>query len=135
MCMKCDKTNFWFEKGVLFCRFEGDECKKVFNDEFLVEFFNKISTLSKGGYYPLLLDLRQLKQKYACSLIKIIANNPELKTALLSKSFVVSSYFVQFSLIASRKIHDPIIPNKVFTDYDKAIAYSTETNYIFNAPY
>ena len=92
--MKCNNVEFWFEKGVLFCRFETGECQKVFNEEFLEEFLNTISTLSNGGYFPLLLDLRQLKRKYAFSLIKIIAQNPELKSALLSKSFVVNSYVV-----------------------------------------
>ncbi|WP_308993204.1 hypothetical protein QLS71_008235 [Mariniflexile litorale] len=131
--IKCKKAKFWLKEGVLFCRFIRGECKKEFSQEFLDEHIKAITTLSNGRYYPLLIDLRQLNENYAFSVVKIIANNPELKSVILSKSFVVNSCFVQFVLVVLKRIDDPVIPNKVFRNYDTAIEYSLETNHFFNA--
>lgn len=133
--IKCRKAKFWLEEGILFCKFIKGYCKKEFREEFLEEYIIAITELSAGSYFPLLIDLRKLTEKEAFAVIKSIANNPELKSAILSKAFVVNSFFVQFTLLVLRRIHDPIIPNKIFTSYNNAIAYSLETNHLFNASY
>ncbi|MFD1161035.1 MULTISPECIES: DUF7793 family protein [Hwangdonia] len=131
--IECNKAKFWLEEGILFCKFIKGNCTKEFSEDFLEEYINAINTLSGGSYLPLLIDLRDLKEKEAFSVTTIIANNTKLKSALLSKSFVVNSYYVQFILVVLRRIHDPIIPNKIFRNYERAIAYSLETNQTFNA--
>ncbi|MBP0905679.1 DUF7793 family protein [Mariniflexile gromovii] len=131
--IKCKKAKFWLEDGVLFCKFISSECKKQFSEEFLEEYLRAITTLSDGMYYPLLVDLRQLNDHYALSVVRILAFNPEIKSEILSKSFVVNSYFVQVLLILLRGIQDPVIPNKIFTNYDSAFAYSLGINHNFNA--
>lgn len=133
--IKCRKAKFWLEDGILFCEFIAKECKNEFSEDFIEDYLEVISSLSKGGYFPLLIDLRQLKNDYAFSVVKILAKNPELKSAILSKSFVVESFLLQFILIALKIVQDPIIPNKIFRNYNKAVKYSLETNYIFNAQY
>ncbi|XMO85049.1 hypothetical protein AAFN75_09645 [Algibacter sp. AS12] len=130
---KCNKAKFWLDEGILFCKFERGECTKEFSEEFLEEYVNTITSISGGSYFPLLVDLRILKEKEAFTVIQVIANNLELKSAILSKAFVVNSYFIQLALVALRKIYDPIIPNKIFKNYNNAISYSLETNHFFNA--
>lgn len=130
--VKCRKANFWLEDGVLYCEFIPQECKGKFKKDFLEDLLNAIANLSKGSYFPLLLDLRQLNNTSALSVVKIIAKNPVLKSAILSKSFVVKSFFLQFILVVCKRIQDPVIPNKVFKSYENAVKYSEETNYIFN---
>ena len=131
--IKCRKAKVWLEDGVLFCVFIPKECDIEFKDDFIEDFLKAIVLLSNGGYYPLLIDLRQLSNASAFSVVKILAKNPDLKSAILSKSFVVSSYFMQFMILVFKGIQDPVIPNKVFRSYENAIKYSLETNYVFNA--
>lgn len=131
--IKCRKAKFWLEDGVLFCVFIPKECDNEFKDDFIEDFLKAIALLSNGSYYPLLIDLRQLSNANAFSVVKILSKSPELKSAILSKSFVVNSYFMQFMILVCKRIHDPVIPNKVFKSYDNAIKYSLETNYVFNA--
>ena len=134
MCnsVKCKKAKFWLEDGVLFCVFIPKECDNEFKEDFLEDFLNAVGLLSNGGYYPLLIDLRQLSNANAFTVVKILAKNPELKLAILSKSFVVNSFFMQFMILICKRIHDPVIPNKVFKSYENALKYSLETNYVFN---
>jgi hypothetical protein len=130
--IKCKKAEFWLEEGVLFCEFIPEECKNDFKQEFIKDFLKSIATLSNGRYFPLLIDLRQLNDKLAFSVVKLLTKNPELKSLILSKSFVVNSFFLQFGLIVLKGVQNPIIPNKIFRSYENAVKYSLETNYIFN---
>lgn len=133
--IRCRKAKFWIEDGVLYCKFIAKKCKNKFSDDFIEDYLDAITLLSNGRYYPLLIDLRKLNNNYAFSVIKILAKNPALKLAILSKSFVVKSYLIQFILIVLKVIQDPIIPNKVFRNYKKAVKYSQRTNFIFNTNY
>lgn len=129
----CKKAKFWLKDGVLYCVFIPKECEDEFKTDFLEDFLKAVATLSKGSYFPLLIDLRQLKNANAFSVVKTLSKNPELKSAILSKSFVVNTFFLQVALIVFKRIYDPVIPNKIFKSYDNAIKYSLETNYIFNS--
>lgn len=131
--IKCRKAKFWIEDGVLFCEFKNEKDKKKFNEDCLDEYIEAISTLSNDRYLPLIIDLRKLKDSYAFSIVHVLAKNPKLKSAILTKSFVVNSYFLQFLILVLRRGYDPIIPNKIFTSFERAIEYSLDTNYIFNA--
>ena len=133
--IKCRKAKFWLEDEILFCEFNSKKCKNEFNEDFIEDYLEAIATLSDGKYFPLLIDLRQLNSKYTFSVVKTLAKNSDLKSAILSKSFMIKSFFIQFKLIVMKIIQDPIIPNKVFRSYQKAVKYSLETNYIFNTYY
>lgn len=133
--IKCETAKFWIEDDVIFCKFIGKKCRKEFDEDFLEEYLKAIITLSNGKYFPLLIDLRELNDNYVFPVVRILAKHPDLKSAILSKSFVVNSCFLQFVLIALRRVHDSIIPNRIFTSYEKAIEYSLETNQIFNLQY
>ena len=133
--IKCRKAKFWLEDGILFCEFIPEECKNEFCDDFIEDYLYAVDTLSNGRYFPLLIDLRQLKDNFAFSVVKLLAKNPELKLAILSKSFVVNSFFLQLALIILKGVQDPVIPNKIFRSYVNAVKYSQETNYIFNSQY
>ena len=130
--IKCRKAKFRLEGGILFCEFMPEECKNEFSEDFIEEFLNAIARLSNGGYYPMLIDLRQLNDKYAFSVVKLLSKNPELKLAILSKSFLVNSFLLQIGLIILKGVQDPVIPNKIFRSYESAVKYSLETNYFFN---
>ncbi|MEN3323282.1 hypothetical protein VP395_06055 [Mariniflexile soesokkakense] len=131
--IKCRKAKFWLEEGILFCEFIPKECKKEFSEDFIEDYLEAIATLSNGRYFPMLIDVRQLSNAYALSVVKLLSKNSELKLAILSKSFVVNSFFLQFVLIVIKGFQDPVIPNKIFTRYENAINYSLKTNYIFNS--
>ena len=133
--IKCRRAKFWLDNGILFCEFIPKECKNEFSEDFIEDYLEAIATLSDGGYFPLLIDLRHLNNKYTFSVVKFLAKNPDLKSAILSKSFVIKSFLIQFILIVMKIVQDPIIPNKVFRSYQKAVKYSLETNYIFNTYY
>ena len=77
--IKCRKAKFWLEDGILFCEFIPEECKNEFCDDFIEDYLYAVDTLSNGRYFPLLIDLRQLKDNFAFSVVKLLAKNPELK--------------------------------------------------------
>lgn len=130
--IKCRKAKFWLEDGILFCEFITEECRNEFSEDFIEDFLKAIARLSNGGYFPMLIDLRQLNGKYVFSVVKLLSKNRELKLAILSKSFLVNSFLLQIGLIILKGIEDPVIPNKIFRSYENAVKYSLETNYIFN---
>lgn len=131
--IKCKHIELWKKDGVLFSKFMRKNGKKEFSKNCLAEYLNAITTLSNGRYLPLIIDLRKLKDKNVFSLIEILAKDPNLKSAILSKSFIINSRFLHFILVVLRMVHDPIIPNKVFISDKSAMAYSLKTNHIFNA--
>ncbi|SFC84836.1 hypothetical protein [Algibacter pectinivorans] len=130
---KCNKAKFWLDQDILFCKFKKGQCTKKFREEFSEDYVKTISSLSGDSYFPLLVDLRALKAKQAFAVIQVIANNSELRSVILCKSFVVRSLYIRFVLLALGGIYDPIIPNKIYKNYNKAISYSLETNQFFNA--
>lgn len=117
---------------VYYARFLHEECRNEFSEDFIEDFLKAIARLSNGGYFPMLIDLRQLNGKYVFSVVKLLSKNRELKLAILSKSFLVNSFLLQIGLIILKGIEDPVIPNKIFRSYENAVKYSLETNYIFN---
>lgn len=133
--IKCRKAKFWLEDGILFCKFIPKKCSNEFREDFIEEYLKAIATLSNGGYFPIIIDLRKLNDSYALSVIRLLSKNQELKLAILSKSFLVNSVFLQVLLSVLNIAQDPIIPNKIFRNYESAIKYSSETNYIFNSQY
>ncbi|WP_372754269.1 hypothetical protein [Mariniflexile sp.] len=128
----CRKAKFWFNEGVLFCEFIPHEADDHFSVHFLDDFLEAISTLSKDGHFPLVIDLRALKNKCALLAIELLSENPELNSFILSKSFVVSSCIMKLNVILFIMNQDSVIPNKVFTNLENAIKYSLETNCVFN---
>ncbi|WP_372754255.1 hypothetical protein [Mariniflexile sp.] len=131
--VKCGNAEFWLDSGVVFCRFMQKESVNNFNTENLKDYFSVIDKLSNGRYYPLVIDLRNLGDGYVFSVVKKLSRNLELKTIVLSKSFVVSSFATKFGLAIFNLIPDPIIPNRIFCSFEKAVHYSLKTNYIFNS--
>jgi hypothetical protein len=133
--IKCKKAIFRIEDHVLYCEFISKKCSKEFKENHLEKYLKAIATMSNGRYYPLLIDLRDFNVAFIFSVVRVLAKNQELKSIILSKSFVVNSSFLQFVFILFMRINDPVIPNKIFTNYHKAIRYSLETNQVYNASY
>lgn len=131
--IQLDRVKFWRDNGVLFCKVQNSDNGQVIKKDNINDYIKAITTLSNGEYYPLLIDFRDVDNKDTISQVRLLANNTELKSVILSKSFVVNSAFMQFMLVVLHGIYDPIIPNKVFKNFENAFQYSVEINQIFNA--
>ncbi len=131
--IQLDRVKFWIDNGVLFCKVQNSNNGQVIKKDNINDYVKAIAALSCGEYYPLLIDFRDVDNKDTIAQVRLLANNTELKSVILSKSFVVNSAFMQFMLVVLHGIYDPIIPNKVFKSFESAFQYSVEINQIFNA--
>lgn len=117
---------FWVDQNVIHCKIyksfnvtsRGKDTEEIF--------FNAITILSNGKCMPLLINMCEIDYSLSIKTFKYISANSLIKTAVLSKTFLVNSFLLKIYLGIYNFIGDPLVPNAIFKDFNSAIFYCNE---------
>ncbi|MFD2824664.1 hypothetical protein ACFS5M_13360 [Lacinutrix iliipiscaria] len=124
---------FWIEKDIIYCEIQSgfDNTK---SDKYIANIFTKaISALAKGKCLSFLIDMSELSYKHSIRVFKILSNNPQAKSIILSRAFLVDTYILKGILSIISFIYNPILPDTIYINSNKAIKYCNKSSIVFNA--
>ena len=128
-----ENVNFWLDQHIIHCSFNSKFDERFREIEIEDLFIEVISAFSNGNYKPILIDLTRVSNLTAINLYKLISRNSQIKTYVLLKSFIVKSFDIKLLL----KIYDfganAIVPNKICTNFNRAVQYCNEKHSEFNS--
>lgn len=130
-----DSVKFWLDHHVIHCRIKNNISKEFSEIEFEDLFVKIISSLTNVNYKPVLIDLTDLSYLNALSVFKTISRSLQIKSIVLSKTFLVQSIDLKLLLSLYNFGNNSVVPNKISTNYNGALKFSNETYEQFNASY
>ncbi|MCF7559923.1 hypothetical protein L3X39_04675 [Sabulilitoribacter multivorans] len=128
-----DNIKFWVDQNIIHTSINGKIDKKFLEIEDI--FVEVILALTVGNFKPLLIDLTTISKLNAINLFKILSRSSQIKTLVLSKSFLVQSYDLKLLLDLYNFGNETIVPNKISTKYSHAVKYCNQSYEQFNASY
>ena len=128
-----ENVKFWQDQDIIHCSFNSEFDDRLLEIEIEDLFVQVIDALSNGSYKPILIDLTAVSYLNAIGLYKFISRNSQIKSYVLSKSFIVKSIDIKLLLELYNLGSDGVVPNKICTNFDRAIQYCNEKHAAFNA--
>ncbi|MGB5420099.1 hypothetical protein [Algibacter sp.] len=128
-----DNVKFWLDQHIIHCSFNEKFDDRILDNDIENLFIEVITALTIGNCKPILIDLTQVSNVKACSLYRFISRNSELKSYVISKSFLVKSINIKLLFKLLNIGNDGVIPVKISTNLNNAVQYSNEKYLEFNA--
>ena len=125
--IQIESAKFWTDAGILFCEISNSKVTGNLREETVGSYINAISKLCNGKKMPFLIDLRNTHGAFSSTAAKKLANSPELSKLSLGEAYVVNSLKINLLINSYKRIYEPIIPFKIFRDYNEALIYSIIT--------
>ncbi|WP_396602969.1 hypothetical protein [Algibacter sp. R77976] len=126
-----DNVRFWLDQHVIHCSF-NERFDKRFH-EIEDAFFEVVTAFIIGNYKPILIDLTKVNRFKAYHLYRFISSSAQLRSFVISKSFLVKSFNLKLLFELYNIGDDGVIPTNISTDFNKAIQFSEKRYLEFNA--
>ena len=130
-----DRVKFWIDQDIIHAKFNGHVDKRFIEIEVEDIFIEVIKAMSNGKYRPLLIDLTELSKLNTVRLFKMLFRNVEIKSLVLSKSFLVKSLDLKLFMQLYKFRSTTIVPYKISTNYKHTLKFCNENYAQFNASY
>ncbi|WJJ97410.1 hypothetical protein [Algibacter luteus] len=130
-----DNVKFWLDQDIIHATFNSHVDKSFIEFEAEVIFIEVIKAMSYGKYRPILIDLSGVSRLNSIRLFKLFSSNAQIKSLVLSKSFIVKSLDLKFFLELFKIGSPTIVPIKISTDYTDTLKFCNENYAQFNASY
>ncbi|GAA4241457.1 MULTISPECIES: hypothetical protein [Winogradskyella] len=127
-----DGIKLWVDNDVIRCKLSPAFFKTYDKTRTEEALYNAISTLYDREYKPLLLDLKQLNSSDSIEIFILISNSVSINTLVLSRVFLVRSTSLKILLAINNITGNKVVPNKIHTDFNVALAYCQNNYQIFN---
>lgn len=128
-----DKVKFWLDDNIIHCQFSNRMEKKFIKTEVEDIIIKVLSTLSKGNYKPVLIDLTKVSNINAIYLYALIYRSSKIKSLVISKSFIVKSFGLNLLFKIYSLGNNGVVPIKISTNLINAIQYCNQKYSEFNA--
>ncbi|MDO6595370.1 hypothetical protein Q4512_00505 [Oceanihabitans sp. 2_MG-2023] len=128
-----NNIKFWVDQNIIYCKLFEDSNLNYSRENIESMFCEAISILSNGTFLPVIFDFEELNSSHSLRFFKIISNNYKIKSAVLSKVFLIKNYRQKLLLSFYVLFSDSNVPNLIFRDLDLAIAYCNENYATFNS--
>ena len=125
--IQLERTKFWVDNGILFCEILNLDPARNLNEDTVESYIQTVSKLCNGKKMPFLIDLRNTHGTFLSTAAKKLANSSELSKLGLAEVFVVNSLKIELLIISYKRIYEPIIPFKIFKNYNEALTFSINT--------
>ncbi len=128
-----DNFKFWSDQNIIYCKVYNDFTGAYHTDELENVFLNEIFKLSKDVHMPILINLEALSISSSIKVFRILSKNALIKSLVLSKTFLVNSYFLKSLLNIQSVICNPVVPDSIFKDPNSAVNYCVNDNKTYNS--
>lgn len=128
-----DNVKFWLDHHIIHCSFNDKFDKRFLDTEIEHIFVEVITAFSIGNCKPILIDLTKVSTIQAYGLYKFISRNSQIKSYVISKSFLVSSFNIKLLFKLFNIGNNGVIPVQISTSFERAIKYSNAKYLEFNA--
>ncbi|WP_452229748.1 DUF7793 family protein [Lacinutrix sp. MEBiC02404] len=128
-----NNIKFWVDQKIVYCKLYDDSDVDYSDKDIQDIFCEAISLLSDSAYLPVIFDFKEINSVLSVKLFKLLSSNIKIKSAVLSKAFLVKNYKHKILLSFYVMFSDSNVPNLIFKDPDLAIQYSNQNYAIFNS--
>lgn len=131
-----ENFKFCVDQNVIYCKVLNqftdlnDKCQAKDLEHI---FLNEIFRLSKDVHMPILFDLEDLNFSNTIKAFTFLSKNTLIKSLVLSKTFLVSSFKLKMLLNIHSFVCNPALPDVVFKDVESAKQYCIEDNKTYNS--
>lgn len=120
-----EKAKFWVDShGILNCKHVNSDINWKLNEKEAEKYVLAVLTLAGDEFRPIIFDFRDMRGTYTVLAARLVAKDPTLKKIIISEAFVVNSMAVRLLINAFKRIYEPSIPFKIFSDIKDAQEYS-----------
>ena len=120
-----DKAKFWVDsEGMLYCKHYNRDINWKLNEKDVEKYILAVLTLTADNESPIIFDFRDVRGTYTILAARMVAKDPSLKKIIISEAFVVNSLAVRLLINAFKRIYEPSIPFKIFSNIKDAQEYS-----------
>lgn len=127
-----DNIKFWVDQNIIYCKiYDGFEINSLLKDAELI-FYNGISTLSKGKYMPVIINMREIDYTFSIKIYKFLSNSTLLNSIVLSKAFLVHRLGLKILLSIYNFTSDPVVPSEIFNNQNLATQHCNRDHRVFN---
>lgn len=128
-----DNVRFWLDQNIIHCSFNGGFDKRYLDVEIEDIFVEVITSFTSGSYKPILIDLTGVNSIKAFNLYRFISDSVQLKSYVISKSFLVKSLSLKLLFELYNLGCCGVIPTNISTNFNRAMQYSNKRYLEFNA--
>ena len=120
-----DKAKFWLDsKGILNCKHFNRDINWKLDEKEAEKYILAVLTLAADTKRPIIFDFRDVRGTYTILAARLVAKDPSVKKTIVSEAFVVNSIAVRLLINAFKRIYEPSIPFKIFSNTEEAQEYS-----------
>jgi capsule polysaccharide modification protein KpsS len=120
-----EKAKFWIDsRGILICKHFNSDINWKLNEKEAEKYILAVLTLAGDEVRPIIFDFRDVRGTYTILAARLVAKDPTLKKIIISEAFVVNSMAVRLLINAFKRIYEPMIPYKIFSNIKDAQEYS-----------
>lgn len=128
-----DKAKFWIDSsGILNCKHYNRDINWKLDDKEAEKYILAVLTLAADEIRPIIFDFRDLRGTYTILAARLVAKDPSVKNIIISEAFVVNSMAVRLLINAFKRIYEPSIPFKIFSNLKDAQEYSLNQLEVYN---
>ena len=85
-----------------------------------------ILTLAAGKPRSIIVDFRDVRGTYTILAARLFAKDPSVNKIIISEAFIVNSIAIRLLINAYKRIYEPFIPFKIFSNIQDAQEYSNK---------
>lgn len=120
-----EKAKLWVDSnGILNCKHYNRDINWKLNEKEAEKYILAVLTLAADKIRPIIFDFRDVRGTYTILAARLVAKDPTLKKIIISEAFVVNSMAVRLLINAFKRIYEPSIPFKIFSNIKDAQEYS-----------
>jgi hypothetical protein len=120
-----EKAKFWIDsRGILNCKHFNRDINWQLNKKEAEKYILAVLTLAANEIRPIIFDFRDMRGTYTILAARLVAKDPSVSKIIISEAFVVNSIAVRLLINAYKRIYEPMIPYKIFSNIKDAQEYS-----------
>ena len=121
------KSKFWIDSfGILNCKHVNRDMNWKLDSAEAEKYILAILTLAADKPRSIILDFRDVRGTYTILAARLFAKDPSVNKIIISEAFIVNSIAIRLLINAYKRIYEPFIPFKIFSNIQDAQEYSNK---------
>ncbi len=122
-----EKSKFWIDSfGILNCKHVNRDMNWKLDSAEAEKYILAILTLAADKPRSIIVDFRDVRGTYTILAARLFAKDPSVNKIIISESFIVNSLAIRLLINAYKRIYEPFIPFKIFSNIQDAQEYSNK---------
>lgn len=120
-----EKAKFWIDSyGILNFKYFNRDINWKLDSAETKKYILAILTLAVDKHRSIIVDFRDVRGTYTILSARLFAKDPSVNNIIISQAFIVNSLAIRLLIDAYKRIYEPSIPFKIFSNIQDARKYS-----------